>query len=72
MKIFVLASTILGNALQFSSGGPGKGMYSRAYREILYYNHFVNSVSVINNVFSDSGIFGITLEGASHKSFETL
>lgn len=72
MCIWFVIHTLIGSANQFSEGGPGKGMYSRAFRNLLGQNDFIHSVSCINNTFSDSGIFGITLEGPNEYSYDLL
>ena len=40
-------STLLGGGSSFSAGGPGKGMYSRLYLEVLNRHYWVESVSNI-------------------------
>jgi hypothetical protein len=39
-----------------SSGGPGKGMYTRLYRRVLNSYGFVDSASCFNSFYLDSGI----------------
>ncbi|QPG76952.1 hypothetical protein FOA43_004346 [Brettanomyces nanus] len=52
---------LIGGGGSFSAGGPGKGMYARAYTRILNQYGFVeNCKSFIHN-FTDSGLFGISL-----------
>lgn len=50
---------LLGGGSSFSAGGPGKGMYSRLYREVLNKNHWVESSESFLSVHEESGIFGI-------------
>jgi predicted nucleotide-binding protein (sugar kinase/HSP70/actin superfamily) len=38
-----------------SSGGPGKGMYTRLYRRVLNNYGFVDSASCFNSFYLDSG-----------------
>lgn len=53
--------TLIGGGGSFSAGGPGKGMYARAYTRILNQYGFVeNCKSFIHN-FTDSGLFGISM-----------
>lgn len=51
--------TLLGGGGSFSSGGPGKGMYTRLYSEILNRHGWVSSASAFNHCYSDTGLFGI-------------
>jgi processing peptidase subunit alpha len=44
MSVFFLLQTLIGNATPFSSGGPGKGMYARAYTHLMQAHGFVNQV----------------------------
>ncbi|KAJ5073693.1 metalloprotease [Anaeramoeba ignava] len=50
---------IIGDAASFSSGGPGKGMYSRSCRNIMSKHFFIDSIEAKNFSYSDSGLFGI-------------
>ena len=60
--IYALATlqTLLGGGGSFSAGGPGKGMYSRLYTNVLNQHHWVESCVAFNNSYTDSGIFGIS------------
>lgn len=59
-KLAVL-QMLIGGGGSFSAGGPGKGMYSRAYTRVLNQYGFVeNCKSFIHN-FTDSGLFGLSL-----------
>lgn len=51
--------TLLGGGNSFSAGGPGKGMYSRLYREILNRYHWVESSEAFTIFHANSGLFGI-------------
>lgn len=51
--------TLLGGGGSFSSGGPGKGMYTRLYSQVLNRYAWVSSCVAINHVYSDGGLFGI-------------
>jgi mitochondrial-processing peptidase subunit alpha len=52
-------NTMMGGGGSFSAGGPGKGMYSRLYLNVLNRHHFMFSATAFNQSFSDSGIFYI-------------
>ena len=60
--IYALATlqTLLGGGGSFSAGGPGKGMYSRLYTNVLNQHHWVESCVAFNNSYTDSGLFGIS------------
>ena len=65
-------NTLIGSATAFSSGGPGKGMYCRAITNLMQKNDFVDSAAAINSHFSDSGLFGINIEGPGSHSAELM
>ncbi|CAH0018121.1 unnamed protein product [Clonostachys rhizophaga] len=60
--IYALATlqTLLGGGGSFSAGGPGKGMYSRLYTNVLNQHGFVESCIAFNHSYTDSGLFGIS------------
>ncbi|KAL1635054.1 Mitochondrial-processing peptidase subunit alpha [Diplodia intermedia] len=60
--IYALATlqTLLGGGGSFSAGGPGKGMYSRLYTNVLNQYGWVESCTAFNHSYSDSGLFGIS------------
>lgn len=51
--------TLLGGGGSFSSGGPGKGMYTRLYSEVLNKHAWVSSAMAFNHCYADIGLFGI-------------
>ena len=65
-------NTLIGSATAFSSGGPGKGMYCRSITNLMQRYDFVDSASAINSHFSDSGLFGMTVEGPGSHSSELM
>jgi processing peptidase subunit alpha len=65
-------NTLIGSATAFSSGGPGKGMYCRAITNMMQQNDFVDSASAINSHFTDSGLFGINIEGPGSHSADLM
>jgi len=69
---FYIMNTLIGSATSFSSGGPGKGMYCRAITNLMQGNNFVDSASCINSHFTDSGLFGLTIEGPGSHSQELM
>ncbi|MCJ1274987.1 hypothetical protein MMC21_002787 [Puttea exsequens] len=60
--IYALATlqTLLGGGGSFSAGGPGKGMYSRLYTNVLNQFGWVESCIAFNHSYTDSGLFGIS------------
>ena len=60
--IFALATlqTLLGGGGSFSAGGPGKGMYSRLYTNVLNQYGWVESCVAFNHSYTDSGLFGVS------------
>lgn len=60
--IYALATlqTLLGGGGSFSAGGPGKGMYSRLYTNVLNQHGWVESCVAFNQSYTDSGVFGIS------------
>jgi len=54
-----LLQTLLGGGGSFSSGGPGKGMYSRLYTNLLNGNDYVESCSAFGSSYFETGLFGI-------------
>ncbi|KAI5926349.1 insulinase-like protein [Camillea tinctor] len=60
--IYALATlnTLLGGGGSFSAGGPGKGMYSRLYTNVLNQHSWVESCVAFNHSYTDSGLFGIS------------
>jgi processing peptidase subunit alpha len=59
--IYALATlqTLLGGGGSFSAGGPGKGMYSRLYTNVLNQYGWIESAVAFNHSYTDSGLFGI-------------
>ena len=69
MALCVL-NMIMGGGGSFSAGGPGKGMYTRLYREVLGAHHWINHISCSHSIFDDSGIFALYGCCASEQSSE--
>lgn len=62
--IYALATlnTLLGGGGSFSAGGPGKGMYSRLYTNVLNQHAWVENCIAFNHSYTDSGLFGISAQ----------
>jgi processing peptidase subunit alpha len=54
---FAVLNSLMGGGGSFSAGGPGKGMYTRLYQDVLTRHHWVYSALAQNYAYSDSGIF---------------
>lgn len=52
--------TLLGGGSSFSAGGPGKGMYSRLYRQVLNRYYWAESCEAFTAFHSESGLLGIS------------
>ena len=52
-------NTLMGGGASFSAGGPGKGMYTRLYQNILNRFGFAQSASVFNAFYNGTGLFGV-------------
>lgn len=50
---------MMGGGGSFSAGGPGKGMYSRLYTNVLNRYHWMYSATAYNHAYSDTGLFCI-------------
>lgn len=75
--IYALATlqTLLGGGGSFSAGGPGKGMYSRLYTNVLNQHGWVESCVAFNHSYTDSGLFGIAAScypGRTSKMLEVI
>lgn len=72
--IYALATlqTLLGGGGSFSAGGPGKGMYSRLYTNVLNQYGWVESCVAFNHSYTDSGLFGISASCSPGKTMNML
>ncbi|MCJ1467337.1 hypothetical protein MMC07_005961 [Pseudocyphellaria aurata] len=72
--IYALATlqALLGGGGSFSAGGPGKGMYSRLYTNVLNQHGWVDHCVAFNHSYSDSGLFGISASCAPNRVAEML
>ncbi|OCK93137.1 uncharacterized protein K441DRAFT_706283 [Cenococcum geophilum 1.58] len=72
--IYALATlqTILGGGGSFSAGGPGKGLYSRLYTNVLNQHGWVETCVAFNHSYTDSGLFGIAASCAPAQVAQML
>ncbi|CAN1161724.1 Mitochondrial-processing peptidase subunit alpha [Linum perenne] len=66
MSLTVL-QMLMGGGGSFSTGGPGKGMYSRLYLRVLNQYPPIQSFSAFNNIYNKTAIFGI--QGTAPSGF---
>lgn len=68
--VYALATlqVLLGGGGSFSAGGPGKGMYSRLYTNVLNKYGYIESALGVNHSYSDDGLFGITCSSIPQAS----
>lgn len=59
-------NSLMGGGGSFSAGGPGKGMYTQLYLNVLNREPWVYHAQAVNHAYSDSGIF--TIFGSAHPS----
>ena len=59
--VFPLAvmQVLLGGGGSFSAGGPGKGLYSRLYTQILNQYPQIDHCASFHHIYSDSSLFGL-------------
>lgn len=58
---------LLGGGSSFSAGGPGKGMYTRLYQELLNKHYWIESAEAFVTIHQSTGILGI--DGASKAEY---
>ncbi|XP_065572903.1 mitochondrial-processing peptidase subunit alpha-like [Artemia franciscana] len=63
---YCVLNMLMGGGGSFSAGGPGKGMYTRLYTQVLNRYHWMHNATAYNHAYGDSGVFCI--HGASHPS----
>lgn len=67
-----VASALLGHANSSIRNKPGSGRYNRASVNLVQKHNFVDSANAINTHFSDSGLFGIQVEGPGAQSADLM
>ncbi|CCW63667.1 unnamed protein product [Phytomonas sp. EM1] len=63
--------TLLGGGTSFSSGGPGKGMHTKLFREVLNREGGINGMECITAWYSDGGLVGL-YGTAPHENAQRL
>eukprot|EP00933_Yihiella_yeosuensis_P066859 TRINITY_DN7135_c4_g1_i1.p1 TRINITY_DN7135_c4_g1~~TRINITY_DN7135_c4_g1_i1.p1 ORF type:complete len:563 (+),score=111.14 TRINITY_DN7135_c4_g1_i1:57-1745(+) len=62
----------LGGGGSFSTGGPGKGMHTRLYTEVLNRHYWVESCQASTVMYADSGLFTIYATVVPHHADEFI
>ncbi|KAI1280481.1 Mitochondrial-processing peptidase subunit alpha [Halotydeus destructor] len=57
---------MMGGGGSFSAGGPGKGMYTRLYTNVLNRYHWMYNATAYNHAYNDTGLFCI--HASAHPS----
>lgn len=52
----VVLQTLLGGGESFSAGGPGKGMYSRLYRNVLNKFVWARGCTAFHSIYNETGL----------------
>ena len=63
---YAVLNSYMGGGGSFSAGGPGKGMYTHIYQNVLTQHHWVYWAMAQNHAYSDTGLF--CLLGSAHPS----
>ncbi|KAJ3255161.1 Mitochondrial-processing peptidase subunit alpha [Chytriomyces hyalinus] len=60
--VYALATlaSLMGGGGSFSAGGPGKGMYTRLYTEVLNRYHWVENCNMLSYSYQPTSLFGIS------------
>lgn len=56
---YCVLNILMGGGGSFSAGGPGKGMYTRLYLNVLNHYHWLYNATAYNHTYVDSGLFCI-------------
>ena len=59
-------NSLMGGGGSFSPGGPGKGMFTQLYTNVLNKHHWIYSAIARNHSYIDTGLFA--LYGSAHPS----
>lgn len=57
--------TLMGGGGSFSAGGPGKGMHSRLYLNVLNKYQKMQSITAFSSIYNNTGLFGVLLATGS-------
>ncbi|KAM3728975.1 Mitochondrial-processing peptidase subunit alpha [Dirofilaria immitis] len=68
---FCVLQSLMGGGGSFSAGGPGKGMYTRLYVDVLNRHHWLYNATAYNHAYKESGIFHIQASSDPSRIDET-
>ncbi|KAK6112005.1 Peptidase M16 inactive domain family protein [Brugia pahangi] len=68
---FCVLQSLMGGGGSFSAGGPGKGMYTRLYVDVLNRYHWMYNATAYNHAYKESGIFHIQASSDPSRIDET-
>ncbi|XP_039269449.2 mitochondrial-processing peptidase subunit alpha-like [Styela clava] len=63
---FAVLNMLMGGGGSFSAGGPGKGMFSRLYLNVLNRHHWMYAATAFHHSYDDGGLFCI--QASTHPS----
>jgi mitochondrial-processing peptidase subunit alpha len=64
--------TLLGGGSSFSAGGPGKGMYSRMYQQVLNRYGWMETAEAFTTFAEEGGLFGVSASTAKAEKVPDL
>lgn len=64
--------TLLGGGSSFSAGGPGKGMYSRMYQQVLNIYGWMETAEAFTTFADEGGLFGVSASTAHAQKVPEL
>lgn len=69
---FCVLHMLLGGGGSFSAGGPGKGMYTRLYTEVMNRCHWIYGATAFNHSYADAGLFCVHASSDPEKINDVL
>ncbi|XP_061713892.1 mitochondrial-processing peptidase subunit alpha [Cydia pomonella] len=62
---------MMGGGGSFSAGGPGKGMYTRLYTNVLNRYHWMFNATAYNHAYGDTGVFCVHSASPPNRIYDT-
>lgn len=69
---FCVLNMMMGGGGSFSAGGPGKGMYTRLYTNVLNRHYWMYGATAYNHAYGDTGIFCINASAPPNQLTELV
>jgi len=69
---FAVINMLMGGGGSFSAGGPGKGMFSRLYLNVLNRHHYMYAATAFHHTYEDGGFFCIQASVSPDKLRECV